>query len=796
MWSHNIKLAFRNLLRHKTFSLINIMGLTIGLASCIIIGLYAFNELSFDHFNKNHNRVYRVNKITNEKNKQAQQDGITPGQLAPALETDIPGVVAATRFRPWFSEMLVSYDSVKLKLKDVSYADASFLEMFDFPLLKGNKITALAEPFTAVITEKTAHMYFRNVDPIGKILTTLNDMPVKITGVAKDIPFNSSIQFPLLISWSTLTAKANADNFSWMNSWNAQVSFTFVQLKEHTDAIQTGNQISSLLHAHFPEKEFEYKTYLQSLNDIHLHSGDILYADQFHTGSNTIVYTLILIAIFIVLIASFNFINLTTAGALGRAKETGVQKVLGAKQGQLIRKFLSESFVVCLFSLLLSCLLVIFLLPLFNRIANSNLSAGLLFQPGSVLVLLALLLLISMIAGLYPAVFLSRLKTTDIFRNVIKAGKDGWLRKSLVTTQFALSILLIVATVVVNKQVHYLAGKDLGFNKEQVIVLPLANTSLASNISSFINDLKKYPGITNVTATNNIPGQGFNGYGIIPEGHSPEEHLLASVLETDANFASAYHVQLTQGRFFSPGFPGDTSNSIVINEAMARYLNWRNPVGKQLEIYEETKGKVIGVIKDFNFASLRESVQPLAIMLRNNAQFLSVKLKPGTTQVSLDHISKTWKQFEPTYPFDYFFMDEKMNQYYQSDVRLMNVLSIFSGLAICIACMGLFGLSIYTARQRTKEIGIRKVLGASVAQVTLLLSKDFLKLVLIAAVIAFPIAWWAMNSWLQDFAYRINISWSVFVIAGLVSTLIALFTISFQAIKAAVANPVKSLRSE
>ena len=559
MWNHNIKLAFRNLLRHKTFSLINILGLTIGLASCIIIGLYAFSELSFDHFNKNHNRVYRVNKITNEKDKQAQQDGITPGQLAPALEKEIPEVVAATRFRPWFSEMLVSYDSVKLKLKDVSYADASFLEIFDFPLLKGDKTTALAEPFTAVITEKTARMYFGNADPIGKILTTLNDMPVKITGVAKDIPFNSSIQFPMLISWSTLTAKANADNFSWMNSWNAQVSFTFVQLKEHTDAIQTGNKISSLLHAHFPEKEFEYKTYLQSLNDIHLHSGDILYADQFHTGSNTIVYTLILVAIFIVLIASFNFINLTTAGALGRAKETGVQKVLGAKQGQLIRKFLSESFVLCLFSLLLSCLLVIFLLPLFNQVANSNLSVGLLFQPGSVVALLALLLLISVIAGLYPAVFLSRFKTTDIFRNVIKAGKDGWLRKSLVTTQFALSILLIVATVVVNKQVHYLAGKDLGFDKEQVIVLPLANTNLANNPSSFINDLKKYPGITNVTATNNIPGQGFNGYGIIPEGHTLEEHLLASVLETDANFASAYHIQLTQGRFFSPGFPGDTS---------------------------------------------------------------------------------------------------------------------------------------------------------------------------------------------------------------------------------------------
>lgn len=796
MWNHNIKLALRNLLHHKTFSTINVLGLTVGLASCIIIGLYAFSELSFDHFNKKHGDIFRVNKITNEKDKEAQHDGLTPGRLAPALEKEIPEVAAATRFRPWFSEMLVGNDNVKLKLKDVSYADASFLEIFDLPLLKGDKRTALSEPFTAVITEKTAHMYFGNADPVGKTLTTLNDMPVKITGVARDIPFNSSIQFPMLISWSTLTSEANAGNFSWMNSWNAQVSFTFVQLKERADAIQTGNKISSLLHTHFPEKEFGYKTYLQPLDDIHLHSGNILYADQVHTSSNTIVYTLMLIASFIVLIASFNFINLTTAGALGRAKETGIQKVLGASQWQLVRKFFSESFLLCLLAISLSCLLVIFLLPLFNQIANSSLSVRLLFQPASVAALLALLLAISIICGVYPAIFLSRFKSTDIFRNAIKASKDGWLRKSLVTTQFALSILLIVATVVVNKQVTFLARKDLGFDKEQVIVLPVSNTNLANNSSSFTNDLKKYPGIIGITATNNIPGQGFNGYGIIPEGHTSQAHLLSSVLETDANFASTYHIQLMEGRFFSPIYPADTNNSIVINEAMVRYLNWKNPVGKKLEIYEETKGKVIGVIKDFNFASLREKVQPLAIMLRNNPQFLSVKLKPGTTEASLGYINKTWKQFEPKYPFDYFFMDEKMNQYYLSDIRLLNVLSVFSCLAICIACMGLFGLSVYTARQRTKEIGIRKVLGATVAQVTVLLSQDFLKLVLIAAVVAFPVAWWAMNSWLQDFAYRINISWSVFVIAGLASILIALVTISFQAIKTAVANPVKSLRTE
>ncbi|MEO8763135.1 MAG: ABC transporter permease [Ginsengibacter sp.] len=796
MWIYNVKLALRNLWRHKTFSFINIMGFTLSLASCIIIGLYVFSELSFDHFNSHHDNLYRVNKMANVKDKNTRHDALTPGLLAPSLQMEIPGVVAVTRFRPWFSEMLVSSAAVKLKLKDVSYADASILQMFDFPLLKGDRKTALAEPNTAVITATTAHQYFGDDDPIGKILTTLNDMPVKVTGVLKDIPYNSSIQFPMLISWSTLTSGVNANNFSWLNSWNAQVSFTFIQLQQHANILQTGNKISSLLHAHFPEKEFEYKTYLQSLNEIHLRSGGILYADQFLTGSNAIVYTLILVAIFILLIASFNFINITSAGAIGRAKETGVQKVLGAKPCQIFWKFLSESFVLCMFSFLLSCFMVFLLLPLFNHVANSSLSVSLFMRPVSILALVSLLLLISIISALYPAILLSGIKTTDIFRNVIKTGKGAWLRKSLVTVQFALSILLIIATVVVNKQLRYLTNKDLGFDKEQVLVLPVANTNLVANSGAFLNDLKKYPGIQTVSATNNIPGQVFNGYGIIPEGHNLVEHLMASVMEADANFASVYHIKLAQGRFFSSQLPTDTTNSIVINEAMARYLNWKSPVGKKLEIYEETKGQVVGVIKDFNFATLRESVQPLAIMLRNNPQYFSLKIKARDIPETLGYIKRAWKKFEPNYPFDYFFLDEKMNRYYQSDIRLLNVLTIFSGLAICIACMGLFGLSIYAARQRTKEIGIRKVLGASIARLILLLSEDFLKLILMAAVIAFPISWWAMNTWLQHFAYRINISWTVFIIAGIVSFLIALCTLSFQAIKTAMANPVKSLRTD
>ena len=350
--------------------------------------------------------------------------------------------------------------------------------------------------------------------------------------------------------------------------------------------------------------------------------------------------------------------------------------------------------------------------------------------------------------------------------------------------------------MVVNNQMHYLGTKDLGFDKDQVVVLQLANTGIEGQSKAFMTALKQNPDLLSLSTSNPVPGQGFNGYGIIPEGHTLNEHLLASVIETDADFASTYNIPLTAGRYFSSQMPTDTTDAIVINEAMANFLNWKNPVGKQLEIYEARKGKVIGVIKDFNYSSLRDAVQPLAIILTNNPLYLSIKLKAGSIPSSLRFMQNQWKQFDKEYPFDYFFLNEKLNHYYQTDFQLLHVLNIFSGIAIFIACIGLFGLSIYTAKQRTKEIGIRKVLGASVLQVASLVSKDFIVLIIIAIVIASPIAWWAANKWLQDFAYRININPWIFLTAGIAAIIIAIVTVSFQAIKAAIANPVKSLRTE
>lgn len=798
MLYYNLKLAFRNLFRQRTFSAINIAGLSIGLASCIVIGLYVYSELSFDKFNSDDSRIYRINKITNEKGKEGYKDAITPGLLVDVLPKEIPEVSAATRFRPWFNEMLVSYDTLHLKLDDVAYTDAAFLQIFDFPLKEGDRKTALTEPFTAVITESTAKKYFKDGTAIGKTLVTLNNIPVKITGVAKDVPTNSSLQFTMLISWATVAAPANSNYFFWMNNWTANVNYSFVRLNPHADVARVAAKISAIQHQHLDESEFQYRIFLQSLDDIHLHSTGILYADQFRTNSGKIVYTLMIIAGFILLIACFNFINLTTAGALGRAKETGVQKVLGAGQFQLIRKFFSESLMLCTISLLIGIILAVLALPLFNRLTNTNLETDLLAKPIVLFSLAFLLVIISSVAGIYPAVFLSRFKSTDVFRNVIRAGKNTWLRQAMVTTQFALSILLIIGTIIVNKQTHFLVSKDLGFNKDQVAIIQLANTNIEQKHQSaaFIEAIKHIGGVVAVSASNRVPGQSFNGYGIVPEGHTLNEHLLANVLETDVNFASTYSIRLAAGRFFNPQLTTDTANSIVINESMASLLNWKDPVGKKLELYQARTGRVIGVMKDFNFASLREKIQPLAIILNDNPLYVSVKLKAGAIQPALSMIQKQWRQFDNEFPFDYFFIDEQLNKYYQSDQRLLRVLSIFAGLAICIACIGLFGLSMYTAKQRTKEIGIRKVLGASIAGVVGLLSKDFIKLVAIAILIASPAAWWFANNWLSDFAYRVQVSWLVFAGAGTAALLIAIITISFQAVKVAIANPVKSLRTE
>ncbi|MBA4850876.1 ABC transporter permease [Emticicia sp. BO119] len=796
MLRNYLKITLRSLFKNKTFTLINVSGLAISLACCIVLGLYAYSEISFDRFHQKNKQIFRINKVVSEVNKTPEKHSITSGALATVLPREIPEIEYAVRFRPWFNEMGVNYGTTQNKLSDVAYADADFFQIFDFKLLKGDRQTVLSEPNTAVITEKTSKRFFGNNDPIGKTLITLNETPVTITGVTEDVPLDSHIKFDMLISWKTTTSGPNKDYFPWLNNWLTQVVYTYVLVKENADNHLVESKIATLFNKNLPERKDQYKHYLQSINDIYLGSADVKFSESFRSNSDKIVYALIGISIFILLIACFNFINLSTVLSLKRVKEVGMQKVLGAVRKQLIFKSFIESSLVCLTAFLLALLLVSGLLPDFNQLANAHIDFSQLLRPGILFALVGFIIIVSLMAGLYPALFQTRFQAVDVFKSTTKVGKDSWLRQSLVITQFTLSTLLIIGMIVINNQIDFLVKKDLGFDKDQQIIIQLTDTGMESKAKLFVSNIQSFDGVEKLSLSARVPGQGYMGFGIIPEGYTEKDNLMAGVQQSDANYTATYNIPMVKGRFFSKDFPTDTLNSIVINEAMVKYLNWQNPIGKRFKISGGIDARVIGVMKDYNVVSLRETIQPAAFILKDNPLYLTLKIKTGKIKETLAFVGKTWKELESKHPFNYYFLDERLNQYYASDVRLLQVISIFAGLAILVACLGLFGLASFAAETRTKEIGIRKVLGASILSVTTLLSKDFLKLVFLSIIIASPIAYYGMKQWLQDFAYRIDIEWWVFVLAGVSATAIALLTVSYQAIKAALMNPIKSLKTE
>ena len=796
MLKNDFKFALRNLAKNKIFTLINLAGLALSLVCCILLGLYAYAEMTYDQFHPKHDQLFRINKVVTETNKTPEKHSITSGSLAPELLKEVPEIEYAVRLRPWFNEMVVRHENTQQKFSDVVYADADFFQVFGFKLLRGDRKTALSQPNTAVITEAKAKLFFGNTDPLGKTLVVLNETPVTITGVVEDAPYNSHLKYELLVSWGTTTTGANLEYFSWMNNWITQVVHTYVLARKDADLQLLESKIAAVFNKNLPERKEQYKHYLQPIDQAYLGSADVKFTESFKSNSDKIVYVLIGISIFILLIACFNFINLSTVAALKRIKEIGMQKVLGAARRQLIVKYFTESSLVCAAAFVLALLLISWLMPAFNQLAHAQLALSQLFEPKILGTLFAFFALVSLMAGLYPAFFLTRFQAIDVFKSGSKMGRSVWLRQTLVVTQFTLSTMLIIGMIVINGQINYLVKKDLGFDQEQQVIIQLTDTGMEPKAKGFVSVLENFEGIEKLSLSARVPGQGYMGFGIIPEGFSEKDNLMAGIGQSDVNYTSTYNIPMVQGRFFSKDFPSDTFNSIVINEAMVRYLNWNQPLGKKFEIMGERKGVVIGVMKDYNVASLRESIQPAAFILKDNPLYLTIKIKTGRIKETLAFVENTWKRFESKHPFGYYFLDERLREYYVSDIRLLKVISIFAGLAIFIACLGLFGLATFTAETRTKEIGIRKVLGASVTSVVALISRDFLKLILLSIVVAAPLAWYGLSQWLEDFAYRIEIRWWMFLLAGVLALGIAFLTIGFRSLKAALANPVQSLRSE
>jgi len=801
MFQTYFKTSWRNIRKNKLFSAINMLGLSIGIALCFIIMLYVQDELSYDRFNEKADRIYRIVFKANIKGGKILDGNVMP-PVAAALKNDYPEVEEATRIN-LDGDTKITYHNKTFKESKLAIVDSNFFSVFTLPFIKGNSKTALMESHNIVLTKDIAHKYFNAEEPIGKLLK-INHEVYKVTGVINNIPSNSHFHFDFFVPLSDLSY---ARDPTWLHSG----MFTYIVLKKGHDYKKLEAKLPGMVEKYMaPQIQqkmglslSQFKTngnelgfLLQPLTSIHLYSETNFELDP--AGNASYVYIFGVIAIFMLVVACINFVNLSTAGASKRAKEVGIRKVAGANRFQLIKQFLSESLMIAMLALIISFVLVELALPAFNNISGKNLS----FNIKPTLAFIGLGLLVGIVAGIYPAFYLSSSNPIAALKGKLSGNNKSFgLRSSLVVFQFFTSVGLIISTIVVYQQMEYIEHKNLGYDKEQLITIP-NSYALGKNERVYKDDMLKDPRIANATVSFYKPAGPSNNNNALayPEGHDNE---IMTTLEyhVDENYIPTFGMQMASGRNFSKDFATDSSG-MIINESAAKAFGWSilNAVGKTLIRENSDKGRnipfhVIGVIKDFHFKSLHEAISPLLMTLQPEGGLI-FKIKTTDVTGLLATMKRQWDSYNTDEPFTYTFLDDLYNQTYSTEQKTGTILNIFSVLIIFVACLGLFGLVTYTAEQRTKEIGIRKVLGASVIQVTQMLSKTFLRLVLIGSLVAFPVAWWAMNKWLQSFAYRINISWWVFAVAGLSAILIALLTVSLQSIKAAIANPVKSLRAE
>lgn len=788
------KIAFRNLWRHKIFSLINIMGLSIGLTACFLIYLFVSFETSYDNFHTKAARIYRV--VTDvETPSETMHQTLTPAPIAINVKKDFPEVEDAVRFSR--DELLVRKGEVKFQEKNTVFADSTLFNIFDFKLVLGNKSTVLTEPMSIILSKTAVKKYFGNANPIGRqVLLTGAAIPAKITGMMEDIPKNSQIQADMIVSMSSyqqVYGRPTSDN-----EWTNHGFYTYLLLKPNTDAKALEQKFAGFLESHngkqMKELRMRDNLTLELLRDVYLKSK----RDGFVTGSMTNVYIFSVIAIFILLIACINFINLTTARSAERAKEVGIRKVTGAARFQLVSQFISESVTISLISFIITSCLCVVLLPFFNKLAEKEISSGIFENPAQILSLFVLSVAIGIIAGFYPSMVLSAYQPVTVLKGRFSAGTKGLiLRKSLVVFQFTISIVLIIGTIVVYTQLHYMRSQDLGFNKDQTVVI---NTNFDKNKDVFKHSLTSIPGVISTTFSSTVPGNWpISTFSRVENKMGEMQKANLDLYFVDYNYIDQYKLKLIAGRAFSRDYVTDSTQAMVINESAAKMLGYSSPglaVGRNFDQWGR-KGKIIGILKDFHYHSLQQGIKPLTMLVQNSGwNMISIKVADANLPATMKAIDNAWHQTIPNRPFDYFFLDEFFDKLYRAEDKFGNLFFNFAILAIFISCLGLLGLSSYSTIQRTKEIGIRKVLGASVSNIVQLLSSDFLKLVVISFIVATPIGWYGMTIWLRDFEYRTNISWDVFALAGISALMIAFLTISFQAVKTAIANPVKSLRAE
>lgn len=798
MFSNYFKTALRNLLRNKVYSFINIIGLSLGLTCSMLIMLYVKDEVSYDRFHKNVANIYRIdNKNIKPDGSVENSNGYSGYLQGPRFAADIPEIKYFVRYQQNYRDIK---NGTEIKSQEVFYTDSSFFSAFSFPLLSGNPATALKEPNDMVISEDMAKKQFGTTNALGKTMLFKSDEkfePYVVTGVAKNCPQNSSIKFEVLMPIK-VSKQEEANNDNWfsffMNTFvvltpGADVNAVNAKMTKayETDAQETIKKIAEKF-------DFKDKTvyFLQQFTDMHLNKE--LKADNGLVGGSNPMFSYILsgIAIFILLIACINFVNLTVARSIKRAKEIGIRKVVGGDRGQLIMQFLGESFILCFIAFVLAIALVEIVLPVFNNLSNKALSLSYLFDVKLVAGYILLFIITGMLAGFYPALVLSGYNPVQtLYSRFTLAGKN-YLQKSLVVLQFALASFLIIATLTIFSQFNFLTTEKLGYDDSNLIILEKWNMK-HDEARLFKNELMKNPNVLDITLKNG----GMWGTGAKINGDTQINFTYETV---DEAYLPLLKIPLIQGRNFSTEFPSDSSQSVLVNETFVKTAGWKNPVGQQVNFWYNNNKKytVIGVVKDYHFEALNKKIGPqlFTMKLGNNYGKVMVKVKPKSEAASLQYIEKTFKKFFPISPYTFKFMDQENLKNYEAESKWKQIMLFGAVLTIFISCIGLFGLSVLSAEKRTKEIGIRKVLGASVSSVVTILSRDFLKLVIIALLISIPAAWMVANKWLENYPYRISLSWGLFVSSGIIVVLVALITVSFQAIKAAVANPVKSLRSE
>lgn len=790
MLKNHIKTTWRNISRHKGYSFINIAGLALGMACCLVIASYIKFELSFDRFHEKGDRIFRLV----EKQFFEGQDEKNLGQSTPWMGetlTEYPEVSMAVNFVNMGKIWAKSKDEM-VEIPRALLADPDVFKVFSFKLLQGDPGTVLVEPNTVVITEDTARRIFGEEDPLGKILRGPESKDYQVTGVVENVPRNSHIQFDMMVSIMEMRNQpVEWDNYD-------HYSPTYILLEQNADPRALESKLTGHTQKYFRHNADYVSLFLQPLKDIHLHSKHIMWEINWMKGDIMYVYFFSIIMVFILLIACINFVNLSTARSISRAREVGIRKVIGANKPQLVRQFIGESLVFSLCALFFAIAIVHTIKSILGNILGSSMSYNYLNDWTFVIGMLFFLLGAGVLAGIYPAFILSSFRPVVVLKSAFSQGKKSLgLRKTLVTVQFAISIMLILSTAVVSKQFGFMKNNDTGFDKAQVVIVPMTE-QMQGRFDAIKDDLLKFPGINGVTASTLELGTPLWRNQIFFDGKNPDEQWISPYMAVDYDFLSFYGIDLLEGRDFSPEFADDSSSrSYIINETLARQIGWENPVGQRFKIGDLDWGKVIGVVKDFNFRSLHHKIEPVAFYIYRPWLFhMSVRIGTDDVGRTLGYLEEKIQPYMGEQPFLYSFLDEDYARLYESEEKSRRIFGIFSLLAIVISCLGLFALASFTAEQKTKEIGIRKILGSSAMDIVVMLSWRFTKWVILANIIALPVGWYVMHRWLQNFAFRIQIGIEIFLLASGTAFLFALATISFRVFRAASANPIDSIRYE